>query len=711
MGHSAAEIFAFVLLDIAVIIVVARLFGRAARALRQPAVVGEIVAGIALGPSLLGALPGDLDGQLFPPDVVPYLKVLAQLGLVLFMFIVGLELDVALLRGRERIAGSISLASIVVPFALGAASTLILHPLHGEVDGEQVSLFALMLFMGVAMSITAFPVLARILADRGMHRTTVGVLALASAAVDDVLAWTLLAFVVAVVKGGSPFEVVRIVALTVVFAAMMFGIARPLLVRLLGWYRRAGRLTPDILAVILVGVLLSAYVTEQIGIHAIFGAFVFGAVLPRENAQDLTREILERLEQVSVLLLLPIFFVVTGFGVDIAGLTGSGWWQLLFILSIAIGGKFVGAFGGARLQRMPVQQSAAIAVLMNTRGLTELVILSIGRELGVLDGELFTMMVLMALITTALTEPLLRLVYPDKAIERDIAAAARASFGSARTYRVLINLDGPPGPEVDGMLRSAGVAAAGRQPAELLLCRFLPAANEGRTGLEIGTGLLLPDLTGMAQAVEELEAYAATADTEARIKAICRFSSDSGADLRRFAEASSAEVVVVSEEWAKRRGDALLAFDAVTVLVVADHRYPDVADWRRAAQSTIGATAALALTSEGRVLVCADESPDGSRAALIAARAAAAAGAPLTAIAADGGGRVLRRLANALAPLGSVGIEAAVVSSGESAAFIGRATAEVVAAARVLDRTRGSAVNLREEVSALVKASVSKGRR
>ncbi|MFD4182911.1 cation:proton antiporter, partial [Rhodococcus sp. NPDC058514] len=444
MGHSAAEIFAFVLLDIAVIIVVARLFGRAARALRQPAVVGEIVAGIALGPSLLGALPGDLDGQLFPPDVVPYLKVLAQLGLVLFMFIVGLELDVALLRGRERIAGSISLASIVVPFALGAASTLILHPLHGEVDGEQVSLFALMLFMGVAMSITAFPVLARILADRGMHRTTVGVLALASAAVDDVLAWTLLAFVVAVVKGGSPFEVVRIVALTVVFAAMMFGIARPLLVRLLGWYRRAGRLTPDILAVILVGVLLSAYVTEQIGIHAIFGAFVFGAVLPRENAQDLTREILERLEQVSVLLLLPIFFVVTGFGVDIAGLTGSGWWQLLFILSIAIGGKFVGAFGGARLQRMPVQQSAAIAVLMNTRGLTELVILSIGRELGVLDGELFTMMVLMALITTALTEPLLRLVYPDKAIERDIAAAARASFGGGRAGRRRCTLAGPP---------------------------------------------------------------------------------------------------------------------------------------------------------------------------------------------------------------------------------------------------------------------------
>jgi len=221
--------FAYVMLDVAVIIVVARLFGRIARMFRQPAVIGEIVAGIALGPSLLGLLPGHLDTLLFPPDVLPYLKILAQLGLVLFMFIVGLELDVALIRGRQRRAGTISLLSIVAPFALGALLALSLHPLHDVVDGKTVPFLGFVLFLGVAMSITAFPVLARILAERRMNRTTVGVLALSAAAVDDILAWTLLAFVYAVVKGDSPLSVVRIVALSAVFVTVMFAVVRPLL--------------------------------------------------------------------------------------------------------------------------------------------------------------------------------------------------------------------------------------------------------------------------------------------------------------------------------------------------------------------------------------------------------------------------------------------------------------------------------------------------
>jgi Kef-type K+ transport system membrane component KefB len=694
--HSAAEIFGYVLLDVSVIIVIARLFGRLARAVRQPAVVGEIVAGIALGPSLLGALPGNLDTHLFPPDVVPSLKILAQLGLVLFMFIVGLELDVKLIRGRERTAGSISIASIVVPFALGAAATLLLHPLHDTVTLEddktqEVSLLALALFMGVAMSITAFPVLARILADRKMHRTTVGVLALASAAIDDILAWTLLAFVVAIVKGGSPFEVVRIVALSALFAAVMFGVVRPLLARLVDWYNKAGRVTPDMLAVVLVGVLLSAWITEEIGIHAIFGAFVFGAIMPRDNAHEMTREVLEKLEQISVLLLLPIFFVVTGFGVNIVGLTAGAAWQLLLILAVAIGGKFIGAYVGARSQRMPAQQSSAIAILMNTRGLTELVILSIGKELGVLDTELFTMMVIMALVTTALAEPLLRIAYPEKAIQRDIEAAAKAALGDEQLYRVLVVVDGPPGVTTERMLHLANAAAAGRH-AEILISRFLPAADN--SGLEIGAGL--PDLAGMAQAVEELETFAArTSVGGARVRVLCRFSSAPGTDLLRQLTTSEAEVVVLSAEWTRRNKDAFDALDRTTVLVMSSE-LPQV--WFES-----GTEAAVAV-SAGTAFVRDDGSADGRRAVLVATRAATNSRTALTAIATDSGSKARRRLTYALEPLEALDTAVEVASATEWSAPEGDA---IVAAARVIDRLGGSEVSVREEITAIVDAHIA----
>ncbi|NMN96231.1 cation/H(+) antiporter [Nocardiaceae bacterium YC2-7] len=696
--HSGAEVFAFVLIDIAVIIVVARLFGRAARFVRQPAVVGEIVAGIALGPSLLGALPGDLDGHLFPPDVVPYLKVLASLGLVLFMFIVGLELDVALIRGRGRTAGTISLLSIVFPFALGAAATLILHPLHDHVIGEggkekAVSMLALTLFMGVAMSITAFPVLARILADRKMHRTTVGVLALASAAVDDIIAWTLLAFVVAVVKGGSPLEVLKIVAMSAVFAVVMFTVVRPLLVRLLGWYKRAGRVTPDILAVVLVGVLVCAFITAKIGIHEIFGAFLFGAILPREGAHEMTQEILEKLEQMSVLLLLPLFFVVTGFGVNIVGLTGSAPLQLLLILAVAIGGKFIGAYGGARMQRMPRQQSGAIAILMNTRGLTELVILSVGKELGVLDTELFTMMVLMALITTALAEPLLRIVYPEKAIQRDIEAAAKSALGTEQKHRILVVVDGPPGVATERMLRLADAAIAGREPGEILLSRFLPAADHNPRGLELGAGAL-PDLVGMAEAVEGLERFAHESGVTTRIKVLCRFSSEPGRDVQRQIVTTDAEALVVSAEWTRRNKEAFDELDDVTVLVVSSE-LPDV--WFGS-----GTEAALAL-ADGRLLVRDDGSGDARRAVLVAGRAALVRGAELIGVVSADAAKVKRKLTYSLEPLQTAGTAIAVVPLTDSSIAQNRITA----AARVIDRTGGSEINLRDEITAVVDARVA----
>jgi K+:H+ antiporter len=420
---SAAAVLPWVLLDLCVILVAARIFGRAATKLHQPPVIGEIVAGVALGPSLLGLVPGHLDKALFPAGVVLHLNVLAQVGLVLFMFLLGLEMDVALLRGREGVAAAISLPSIIAPFGLGALSALLLYPHHHIVAGHEVSKFAMVLFFGVAMSITAFPVLARILSDRHIQGTAIGAFALASAAIGDVIAWMLLALVVALIRGGSPLEVLRTVALTTVFIVSMYTIGRRQAVRLENCYRGAGKLNPDLLAIVLVGALISAWITAEIGIHAIFGAFMFGVILP--HSDEFVRDVLSRLEQVSVLLLLPLFFVVTGFSVNIGGLSASGWSQLPIVVGVAISGKFIGAYIGARCAHLPQRHSLVIAALMNTRGLTELVVLSIGKELGVLDGEMFSMMVLMALITTAMTGPLMDIVYPADQILREEETSSR----------------------------------------------------------------------------------------------------------------------------------------------------------------------------------------------------------------------------------------------------------------------------------------------
>ncbi|MCR8896856.1 cation:proton antiporter [Gordonia sp. GONU] len=534
---------AFLLLDVAVIIAVARVGGMIARAVRQPAVVGEIAAGIALGPSLLGLLPGDPDEWLFPEEVRPLLGGLAQIGLVLFMFIVGLELDMRLTRGRERAAASISACSIVLPFGLGAALGLMLYPSHDTVGGVEIERLGMVLFMGVAMSITAFPVLARILADRGMMRTVPGVFSLAAAAVDDILAWTLLAFIIAIIEGGDPLEVAKIVGMTLVYAAVMFGIVRPLLAKLVEWRDSAGRLSPDILAVILIGVFLSSAVTDVIGIHQIFGAFMFGAVMPKVGAEQLHREILERLEQVSVLLLLPMFFVVTGLSVDLAGIGLSGLWQLGLVLVVAIAGKFLGAYAGARASAIPTRQSAAIAVLMNTRGLTELVILSAGRDLGVLSDDLFAMLVVMALVTTVLTEPLLRLVYPDVVVANDIAAAERRALAAATAPRVLVVLRDPGGTVDDLRARHRRLLDC-TTGYDVVLAGLLTATDSPAKRLEVGVPVV-PDFAAMASAVEKLNLLGASLTGAGSVSVLCRFSADPATDLDAMTRNANADVIVI----------------------------------------------------------------------------------------------------------------------------------------------------------------------
>ena len=539
MGHKLDEIVAFVFIDMAVILVVARLMGMLFRRLRQPAVIGEILAGIALGPSLLGLLPGDLPGVIFPTDVRPFLTVVAQLGLIIFMFIVGLELDLTLVRGKERLAATVSLSSVALPFGLGLLLAVLLYREHSDVGGEEVEFLPFALFIGASMSVTAFPVLARILTERGMHRTQIGVLALACAAVDDVLAWSILAVVLAVAESQSPLDLPILLAESVAFVVVMFRVVRPQLRRLVSGYQTAGRLTPNLLSVVLVGVLVSSFVTHAIGIHVIFGAFVFGVIMPREGAAALLHEILERLEQVSVLLLLPVFFIATGLNVDITGLGSAGLVELLAVLAVAITGKFVGAAAAARVMGIRARRASAIGVLMNTRGLTELIILNIGLSIGVLDQELFTILVVMAIVTTVMTEPLLRLVYPDRLIARDIAEAERAALGADAAFRVVVVVDAAP---TSGHLVDAGVGLMGREsPSELVLSCFERPVKK----VEVGAGLTseLAQIAASFESLQELVQRARAQEAAAVVRT--QYSDDPGRDLVAHVVAIGAQSVVV----------------------------------------------------------------------------------------------------------------------------------------------------------------------
>jgi K+:H+ antiporter len=526
-SHAVGQL----LLGLAVIIVLARVLGALARRVGQPAVIGEIVAGILIGPSIFGTLISD---RLFPVDVRPALAGLANVGLVLFMFIVGYELDQSLVRGRQRIAVSVSVGSILAPLGLGAALALWLAGRHGVTD---VLPFAL--FIGAAMAVTAFPVLARIVADRGLIRTEVGGLALASAAVDDVIAWSLLAVVVAVgtADGGLPWQVLGIVP----FLIVMFRWVRPLLRRLAVARERAGRLTPDVLAVILAGLLVSCYLTEIMGLHAIFGAFVFGAVMPRAGGEALRHEILERLEQVSVLLLLPVFFVVAGLQVDLSTVDGRALLELALILLVAIGGKFIGAYAGARLNRVGARQAGALATLMNTRGLTEIVILSVGLQLAIIDQQIFSMMVVMALVTTVMAGPLLAWIYPRRVVERDVARAERAALGGAAGYKVLVVVPGSA-PVAAAVVDLAAALVGSRRPVTLALARLVPYPA---APLEIGSGLT-GGLLEMNQAMGALTDLAGRVGAGPDVPVVARFTSDPAEDLAELVRAGEPDLVVMA---------------------------------------------------------------------------------------------------------------------------------------------------------------------
>jgi Kef-type K+ transport system membrane component KefB len=404
-GPHNVDALMHVLLALAVIIVTARAVGYLFALLHQPAVIGEVLAGILLGPSLLGRVAPSVSGYVLPQSVAPFLGVLSQVGVVLYMFLVGLELDFKLMRKSSHAMVAISHASIVTPFLLGSALALILYP---RLSTGDVPFTVFALFCGVAMSVTAFPVLARILTDRGTHTSRMGVIALTCAAVDDVTAWCLLAFVVGVAQtrvGGGLLTGV----LSVGYITAMLVLARPAVRKLVEIQEHRGEMGKGVLAVIFVGMLLSSLATELIGIHAIFGAFVLGALVPHDSR--VARELTAKLEDVVVVLLLPAFFAYTGMRTKLGLVSGADQWALCALIIVAASvGKFGGSSIAARATGLPWVDSAALGILMNTRGLMELVVLNIGLDLRVISPTLFAMLVIMALVTTMATTPVLQLL-------------------------------------------------------------------------------------------------------------------------------------------------------------------------------------------------------------------------------------------------------------------------------------------------------------
>lgn len=398
------------ILQIGVIVGVARLAGALVRRIGQPQVVGEMLAGLLLGPSLLGWAAPALSAAVFPAGSLGFLSALSQVGLLVFMFLVGLELDPAHLRERGHAAVLTSHASIVVPFVLGAAVAIPLYPRMGD---PAVPFTSFALFLGAAMSVTAFPVLARILSERGLLRTRLGAVAITAAAVDDVTAWCILAAVLAVARAAGHPEVPlwMTIAGSVAWAAFVLTAGRALLARLGAAAERRGRLTQSMLALVVLAVFASAWVTERLGVHALFGAFLVGAAMPR--TPWLVRALLERFEDVMTVLLLPLFFAFTGLRTRLGLIAGAEAWAFCaLVLVVAVAGKLGGSAVAARATGMRWREALSLGALMNTRGLMELVILNVGLDAGVLTPPVYAMMVLMALATTAMTSPLLSWLRP-----------------------------------------------------------------------------------------------------------------------------------------------------------------------------------------------------------------------------------------------------------------------------------------------------------
>lgn len=445
MIESVREPLAILLLQIITIILTARIFGWIFRKIGQPSVIGEMIAGIVLGPSLVGMYFPEFFEALFPVASLANLKFLSQIGLILFMYVIGMELDLSALRNKANDAVVISHASIIFPFALGTA---LAYFIFTDFAPKGIAFSSFALFLGIAMSITAFPVLARIVQERGIHKTKLGTIVITCAAADDITAWCLLATVIAIVKAGSLISSLYVIAMAVAYVFLMLKLVKPFLARVGALKNSRQSLSKPVVAIFLLTLIISAYVTEIIGIHALFGAFMAGAIMP-ENAR-FRGIIIEKVEDVSVILLLPLFFVFTGLRTQIGLIDDVELWKMTgIIIVVAVAGKFLGSALAAKFVGQSWRDSFTIGALMNTRGLMELIVLNIGLDLGVLTTEVFTMMVIMALVTTFMTGPALDLINyiskkKDSIVPETVTLSDKfkilLSFGNAERGKALLRL-------------------------------------------------------------------------------------------------------------------------------------------------------------------------------------------------------------------------------------------------------------------------------
>jgi len=434
MGHNLQNPLAILLVQVITIILIARFFGWICRKIGQPSVVGEIVAGVVLGPSLIGMYFPEYSALLFPKDSLGNLQFLSQIGLIFFMFVIGMELDLKALRNKAHDAVVISHASIVIPFALGIGLAYYIYHSFAP-EGVEFSSFGL--FLGIAMSITAFPVLARIVQERGIHKTKLGSIVLTCAAADDVSAWCILAAVIAIVKAGSFVSSLYVMGLTLFYVIVMFKLVRPFLKKVGDLNSTRESLNKPVVAIFFLTLLFSSYAAELIGIHALFGAFLAGVIMPENN--KFRNIFIEKVEDVSVIVLLPLFFVFTGLRTQIGLIDDPYLWKVTgLIILVAVVGKFFGSAFAAKIVGHNWKDSLSIGALMNTRGLMELVVLNIGYDLGVLSAQIFTMMVIMALVTTFMTGPAMDFINYIFRVKNAIIPEGISAKGK---YKILISFE------------------------------------------------------------------------------------------------------------------------------------------------------------------------------------------------------------------------------------------------------------------------------
>ncbi|MFI5010407.1 MAG: cation:proton antiporter [Solirubrobacterales bacterium] len=527
---------------VVVVMLFARLCGSLMPRLGQPRVMGEVLAGILLGPTLFGAIAPGLQSTIFAPDIVPYIGVVANLGLIFYMFLIGLEVDLGLLRGRARVTLAVSNTALLVPLMLGMLVALPLYPLLAP----DIRFAAFALFVGVSMSITAFPVLARIISERRMLKRPLGALALSAAAVDDVSAWFLIALATAVASAGSGVAVLETIGWAAVFCLGMAFLVRPILARAAVAHDEAGRMPGTWITIIFAGVLLSAIATETIGIAVIFGAFVMGIVMPRHAG--LSEDVTRRVEDFVLTLLLPLFFAYTGLRTNVA-LLGQG--QLIAITAalcaIAILGKYGGTLIAARVVRLPWRESAVLGALMNTRGLTELIVLNLALSTGAISSALFTALVIMALVTTFMAGPLMRLLDPSNAFgeepEQELAASTAMltpeQRGAAGEHSILVAPQSAAA--LEQLLALAQPLARSEPRRELILARLVrpPRGATVRGGLQTEARRVSEASEQLQHRREELLQEGLDA------RAVALTSADPGRDLVRLCRSEEIDLLLL----------------------------------------------------------------------------------------------------------------------------------------------------------------------